>query len=379
MGNYLHNGKNKPSAPSPMDQAIHHGGNFMDGVEVKHVGGGVSEIKLVDIDRLFKFEIIRLAKDIGFTNVEELCYLVPSMSLEEGLRTCHNDFKSLDMAATAVVHKRLVVYVIHRVDVANVVVLEMLPLPCPSRITQQSNMDPISSTKRTKHLIDILEDIRMTSMERIIVKRVIMRAPQDATYLGISSKLEKEKEEARNCFLVHSKTIFQVYDTYEGLITPCTRDRHWPKKDMPLELPPIKIGHGRPRRNRRKDSHEDPKKVDWQEIEGRWCATTTKVLVIIRRVVLNRHSLQIANHLHRKGNRADQGNKLSFSISQGRKKQELRKGEKQGGAWELLEVEEEVEAGRNMQEAAHSLLSSLYSEDSIFSVAFLGYQICTLK
>jgi len=53
----------------------------------------------------------------------------------------------------------------------------------------------------------------------------------------------------------------EVYDTYEGSITPCARERHRPKKDMPLEPPPIKIGHGRPRRNRRKDSHEDPKKA----------------------------------------------------------------------------------------------------------------------
>ncbi|KAJ8444909.1 hypothetical protein Cgig2_015255 [Carnegiea gigantea] len=118
---------------------IHHGRKFVD--------GGVSEIEPVDIDGLSRFEIIRLAKDIGFTNVEEFYYLIPRMSLREGLRTCHNDFESLDIAAAAAaaVHKRLVVYLVHRVDVPKEVVPEMSTLPCPSMATQQSNVDPISS------------------------------------------------------------------------------------------------------------------------------------------------------------------------------------------------------------------------------------------
>ncbi|KAJ8437788.1 hypothetical protein Cgig2_013707 [Carnegiea gigantea] len=48
------------------------------------------------------------AKDIGFTNVEEFYYLIPRMSLREGLRTYHNNFESLDMAVATTVHKRLV-------------------------------------------------------------------------------------------------------------------------------------------------------------------------------------------------------------------------------------------------------------------------------
>ena len=50
---------------------IHHRGTFMDGVELEYVRGGVFEIKPVNIDRLSRFEIIGLAKDIGVTNVEE--------------------------------------------------------------------------------------------------------------------------------------------------------------------------------------------------------------------------------------------------------------------------------------------------------------------
>ncbi|KAJ8445120.1 hypothetical protein Cgig2_029492 [Carnegiea gigantea] len=125
---------------------IHHGEKFVDGVKVEYVGGGVSEIKPVDIDRLSRFEIIGLAKDIGFTNVEEFYYLIHRMSLREGLRTCHNDFESLHIVVAVAVHKRLVVYLVHRVDVPKEVVPDMPALLCPSMATQQSNVDPMSSS-----------------------------------------------------------------------------------------------------------------------------------------------------------------------------------------------------------------------------------------
>ncbi|KAJ8425676.1 hypothetical protein Cgig2_033678 [Carnegiea gigantea] len=124
---------------------IHHGGKFVNGDKVKYVGGGVSEIEPVDIDRLPRFEIIGLAKDIGFTNVEEFYYLIPGMSLRKGLRTCHNDFESLDMTAAAAVNKRLVVYLVHMVEVPKKVVPEMPILPYLSMATQQSNVDPMNS------------------------------------------------------------------------------------------------------------------------------------------------------------------------------------------------------------------------------------------
>ncbi|KAJ8435298.1 LOW QUALITY PROTEIN: hypothetical protein Cgig2_026390 [Carnegiea gigantea] len=100
------------------------------------------EIKPVDIDRLFRFEIIGHPKNIGFINMEEFYYLIPSMSLKEGLRTCHNDFQYV-----VVIQRRLVVYLVHIVNVANVVAPEMSALPCPFKTTQQSNLDPISITK----------------------------------------------------------------------------------------------------------------------------------------------------------------------------------------------------------------------------------------
>ena len=112
------------------------GGKFVDGDKVEYVGGGVSEIEPVDIDNLSRFKIIGLAEDIGFTNMDELYYLIPGMSLREGLRTCYNDFESLDMAVVAAVNKRLVVYLVHMVDVPKEVVHAMPALPCPSTATQ---------------------------------------------------------------------------------------------------------------------------------------------------------------------------------------------------------------------------------------------------
>ncbi|CAH9086930.1 unnamed protein product [Cuscuta europaea] len=47
---------------------------------------------------------------------------------------------------------------------------------------------------------------------------------------------------------------------YSGCIPPCPGERYWPRKEAELDPPPIKIGPGRPRKNRRKDPHEDPKK-----------------------------------------------------------------------------------------------------------------------
>ncbi|KAJ8424131.1 hypothetical protein Cgig2_024374 [Carnegiea gigantea] len=70
---------------------------------------------------------------------------------------------------------------------------------------------------RTKHLIDMLEDIRIVLMERIVVKSSIMEASKDDICPRIRSKLEKEKEEARNCFPVSSgNKVFQDIPSSSG-------------------------------------------------------------------------------------------------------------------------------------------------------------------
>ncbi|KAJ8427139.1 hypothetical protein Cgig2_030949 [Carnegiea gigantea] len=92
---------------------IYRRGKFVDGVELEYVRGGVSEIKPINIDKLSRFEIIRLAKDVGVTNVEEFWYLTLAIGLGECLMTCHNGFQSLDMVAATTIWRRLVVYLVH--------------------------------------------------------------------------------------------------------------------------------------------------------------------------------------------------------------------------------------------------------------------------
>ncbi|CAH9134895.1 unnamed protein product [Cuscuta epithymum] len=169
---------------------------------------------------------------------------------------------------------------------------------------------------RTKHLIFMMEDIRTALMQRIVQKKQQMEVSHHFICPRIQAKLEKEKEEAANCaampsslmvfqvshrmdsvtvdltsktctcrkweltgvpcchsiacmFFLHHAPEEYVHDyykkdtymkAYNGFIPPCSGERHWPRKELPLDPPPIKIGPGRPRKNRRKDPHEDPKR-----------------------------------------------------------------------------------------------------------------------
>lgn len=51
-----------------------------------------------------------------------------------------------------------------------------------------------------------------------------------------------------------------VFVPFIGSIPPLEGERYWPRVVSHIEPPPIKIGPGRPRKNRRKDPFEDPKK-----------------------------------------------------------------------------------------------------------------------
>lgn len=55
----------------------------------------------------------------------------------------------------------------------------------------------------------------------------------------------------------HKETYMKAY---EYSIPPLPSERYWPKVVYPLDPPPIKPAPGRPKKNRRRDPHEDPKK-----------------------------------------------------------------------------------------------------------------------
>ncbi|XP_021715161.1 uncharacterized protein LOC110683116 [Chenopodium quinoa] len=169
---------------------------------------------------------------------------------------------------------------------------------------------------RTKHLLFMIEEIRSQLMQRMVKKRQDME--KTTTYLcpRIQSKLDKEKNKAAYCeVLPSSDTLFnlsynldqvvvnleaktctcrkwdmlripcchavacvffankeaeqffhpcyrrEVYLTsYAGSIPPLAGERYWPKVALALDPPPIKIGPGRPRKNRIRDPFENPKK-----------------------------------------------------------------------------------------------------------------------
>ncbi|XP_074292112.1 uncharacterized protein LOC141618962 [Silene latifolia] len=169
---------------------------------------------------------------------------------------------------------------------------------------------------RSKHLLYMLEDIRTMLMQRWVKKRMEMEASTTIVCPNIQARLEKEKEKAAYCTpLLSNVNQYQVKDgldkvkvdlakrtctcrkwdatgipcyhvvaaifdihalvedyvhpmykreaylrSYNYSIAPRPRERHWPKVEQPMIPPPIKIGPGRPRRKRRRDPHEDPKK-----------------------------------------------------------------------------------------------------------------------
>ena len=64
---------------------------------------------------------------------------------------------------------------------------------------------------RTKHLIYMLKDIRTVLMQRLVMKRQEIEKTTFVLCPRIQEKLEKEKEEATNCFpMPSSNLIFQV-------------------------------------------------------------------------------------------------------------------------------------------------------------------------
>lgn len=169
---------------------------------------------------------------------------------------------------------------------------------------------------RMKHILYMLEDIRASIMQRLVKKREEMGKWKTKLCPRIQAKLEVEKAEACKCDVLPSTaTLFQVQYYLDNLVVdleahsctcrkwdalgiPCCHacaaiffkhkqpedyvapwytievyarsyaysvppiegETHWPPSNLNLDPPPIKIGPGRPRKNRIKDPHEDPKK-----------------------------------------------------------------------------------------------------------------------
>ncbi|XP_035830903.1 uncharacterized protein LOC110914631 [Helianthus annuus] len=168
---------------------------------------------------------------------------------------------------------------------------------------------------RSKHIIHMLEDIRIQVMSRLVTKRIEMSARDVVICPKIQEKLDFSKQAAYRCEVYPSSYhVFQVRDfddvsvdldnrtctcrkwdlrgypckhvcavarflhknaeeyvdlcyhkdtymkAYEFSIPPIPSERYWPKIHHPMDPPPIRSQPGRPKKNRKRDPHEDPKR-----------------------------------------------------------------------------------------------------------------------
>lgn len=169
---------------------------------------------------------------------------------------------------------------------------------------------------RTKHLLFMMEDIRGALMQRVNTKKTEMEKQTSLLCPRIRALLEIEKNKAAYCDVIPStENIFNVSHNLDSLVVnlgtksctcrkwdmmgvPCCHgvaciyfmhmepeqfvddwfkrdvylrsyahpipalpgERHWPRVEKKIDPPPIKLGPGRPRKNRIKDPYENPKK-----------------------------------------------------------------------------------------------------------------------
>ncbi|XP_076941283.1 uncharacterized protein LOC143610783 [Bidens hawaiensis] len=168
---------------------------------------------------------------------------------------------------------------------------------------------------RSKHIIDKLGDIRVSVMSRLTTRHTEMLNKDVVVYPRAQLKLDKQKSWAHKCRVYPSSpTMFQVSDyddvsvdlvnktctcrrwdlsgipckhvcavagfigsnseqfvheiylkeqylkSYVFTIPPLPSAKYWPSVDYPLDPPPVKAMPGRPKKNRKKDPHEDPKR-----------------------------------------------------------------------------------------------------------------------
>ncbi|KAJ8422246.1 hypothetical protein Cgig2_023105 [Carnegiea gigantea] len=131
---------------------INYGGVFKKGESgLEYKGGGSKTLWPVDADSLSYFEVKGLVEDIGFTNIEEIYYVIPWLSMKDGIRPLKNDYDVLDMAECARKTKKISAYIVHKVDEA-IVIPPALP-SCEAEKETCTSKEPKSlDRKRVKHV-----------------------------------------------------------------------------------------------------------------------------------------------------------------------------------------------------------------------------------
>ena len=79
--------------------------------------GGKGRTFHVDLDELCWFWLKELAEECGpYMKIDEIYYLIPSKSLDEGLRRVYNDKDVLEMTDIVAANMFIDLYVVHEVD-----------------------------------------------------------------------------------------------------------------------------------------------------------------------------------------------------------------------------------------------------------------------
>ncbi|KAJ8453186.1 hypothetical protein Cgig2_008070 [Carnegiea gigantea] len=138
--------------PDDVTMEINYGGVFEKGKSgLEYKGCESRTVWPVDADLLSYFKVKGLAEDVGFTNIEYVYYVIPWLSMEDGIRPLKIDYDSLDMAECARRAKKISAYIVYKVD-EPVVIPPALPSCEAQKETYTSNQPKSADGKRVKHV-----------------------------------------------------------------------------------------------------------------------------------------------------------------------------------------------------------------------------------
>jgi len=103
-----------------VEVVFHHGGRFESNGSLQYVGQ--FSILACDLDRWSYFEILGILREMGYANVKEMWYAMGGGSFLEGrLELLSDDRGACHMVNIATLNGQVHLYVVHKVDEAEVV------------------------------------------------------------------------------------------------------------------------------------------------------------------------------------------------------------------------------------------------------------------
>nr|XP_051228521.1 uncharacterized protein LOC127346027 [Lolium perenne] len=97
-----------------MNIKMHHGGSFSMEGPLTYDGGEVSIFRDCDSERVSYFRLVRMAKDVGFQDGDELYYTIPECRLDVGIDLLHDDNSVLKMLNFAKKNNFAEIYIKHK-------------------------------------------------------------------------------------------------------------------------------------------------------------------------------------------------------------------------------------------------------------------------